>query len=225
MTSEITDTFSSDDYEFITEGSDESTEIPDISVEHDTSEFVEEVPETPRAKKYRKAVTRGLGHLWRPLIQSPDTIQDGAAILLYGPDIAKEAGRFADQNATARKVIDFVTDNTESGAIALFAAVSALSLQLLRNHEQALQPSIRGFRIPGTKRFIQFKLGLRLGKLQNLSYDPAYLTNRVFSQPELVAKLEKQGMRIAWQSNNNPTQANANGRARRWRRSGENPSS
>lgn len=201
------------DYEFIAPPDTESVDT-EVSREVDISEFVDQAEETARARRYRKAVSNALGYLWRPLLSSPATLPDGAAILAYGPDIAREAGKLADQDARARKIIDFVTEGTDNGYVALFAATLPLAIQLLRNHEDAIKPEVRGIRIPRTKIQIKMRFGIKLGKIRNLSYDPGYLANRVLSDDKLIAALAKQGLKIAWTTDNNSAEPSGNGHKR-----------
>lgn len=208
------------DYEFIDPPEDQAEPVEtDVSREVDIAGFVEQAEETARARKYRKSVANALGYLWRPLLGSPTTLPDGAAILAYGPDIAREAGKLADQDARARKVIDFVTEGTDNGYVALFAAALPLAIQLLRNHEDAIKPEVRGIRIPRTKIQLKVRFGIKLGRIRNLSYDPGYMANRVLSDEKLIAALAKQGLKIAWSNDSNSSESSSNGHKRFWRNS------
>src|SRR5215469_1046840 len=74
-------------------------------------EFVEEIKETARAKRYRLKVKKGLNFLMRLTVDKPNTVADAAAIIEYGPQVSKAIGELADSDERVRKIIDFVTDD------------------------------------------------------------------------------------------------------------------
>lgn len=205
--------------EFYIDGIDATSEPPEVTTEVST-EFAEQVQESARARSYRKKVSRGLGHLWRPLLQDPNTINDAATILNYGPDFARAVGDLADRDIRARKVIDFVTDGADNPYINVAVTLVPLVAQLMRNHEDKLDVSVHMLRIPFTKRGIRVKFGLKLGRFRNMTYEPSYLTRVVLSNPKLVETLNKQGINIAWSNATADANGNGTGKPRRFRKAG-----
>jgi hypothetical protein len=215
MTTDYADYAETLDAEFYIDGTEpDETESPEVTTEVST-DFAEAKQETARAKQYRKKVSRALGTVWRPLLADSRTVDDAAAILQYGPDFARTTGALADQDAKARKIIDFVTDGVDNPYINVFAAGFPMILQLMRNHEDQLSVAKRKIRIPFTKIGFELKLGLKLGRLRNFTNEPSALTKHVLSNPALTAVLKKQGITVAW--SNDTANANGTGKPSRFR--------
>jgi hypothetical protein len=190
------------DSEFVDAPEPETPGPSDQEVVNEIKEFAEEKPQSPRAKRYTKEVAKTLSPLWRALAQHPATVADSATILTYGPDLARAVGNLADEDEKARKVIDFIVEGGGSPYIPLLSCALPMAIQILRNHEPTVE-AVKGFRIPFTKRTFRLPFKLRLGKLRNASYDPDYLTTRVFSHPELARVLAEQGVTIAYPASRN----------------------
>jgi hypothetical protein len=190
------------DYEFVTAEPDRP-EPPDVTTEV-SSDFADAKKETARAAQYRKKVSRGLANIWRPLLQDPNTINDAAAILNYGPDFARAIGELADRDAKARRIIDFASDGMDNPYANVLIAGIPLIAQLMRNHEDKLDIHVRTVKIPFLKRQINLKFGIKLGRFRNLTYEPSYITQHVLSDQKLIDILAKQGIKIGW-----PTDATA----------------
>jgi hypothetical protein len=200
------------DYEFLEEGL-KDIDPPEVISEIST-EFAAEDKETPRAAHYRKKVSRGFAHIWKPLLQNPKTVDDAATILLYGPDAAKAVGKLADQDARARKIIDFATDGVDNPYVSVAFALIPMVLQLLRNHEDSLGVTAREIKIPIIKRSIRIKFGIKLGRFRNITTEPSYLTNYVLSDEKLLAVLNKQGIKVAFKNGGDATSNGAGTRSR-----------
>jgi hypothetical protein len=190
------------DSEFIPAPDPEFTQSEDIK-----ADFAEPLPESRLAKEYRKKVTKALGPVWRGLLGSPVTVPDAATILTYGPDLAKAAGHLAEENPKARKIIDFITDGSDNPYAQLIAVAIPMSIQLIRNHEQALKPRKSKrvtVKIPFTRFSVHFplQLGITLGRFRNMSHEPSELTYAVFSDPHISAALQKQGIQVNFASTN-----------------------
>src|SRR5277367_1872242 len=109
MTSTLTDEFMFDT-EFI-EPDEPEVESIDPELADVPGDFIEEVKETPRAKRYRLKTKHGLNFLMRILAGSEKTVPDAAAIIMHGPAVAKAVGHLCDTDDRARKFVDFVTDD------------------------------------------------------------------------------------------------------------------
>src|SRR5207253_718918 len=102
-------------------------------------------------------------------------------------------------NTAVASMVNFLDEGTSNPVGAELVAAFPLIMQLIRNHEPVLEPAPRGFKIPflkhrdGTpRRFeLKWKVGIRLGKLRNRTYDPVELENFVFDNPEVKAQIAK----------------------------------
>lgn len=151
------------------------------------------------AKRYEKKARGLLSTGFKLTVEHPATVADSAAILFYAPRVAKAAGDLADANPRARQVLDFLTEGSENAAAAMAIAAMPLMLQLIRNHEPVLEPQPRGIKIPFTQRRIniRWKFGIRLGNLRAMTNDPNVMMNTAFSDPEVMAVIQKQGINVA----------------------------
>lgn len=171
------------------ESSDDDYDQPD-------SDFISR-PSRPRgAKTYEKKVTSILNVALRSTINNEKSRPDAAAIIMYGPHLSEKAGDLAAQDKRVARAIDWLTEGTENPYAAVFAAAAPLILQVIRNHEPQLEVKPRGLKIPFTKgkRFLNFKFGVKLGRLRPITNDPDAMTNHVFTNPDIIRKLVEQGI-------------------------------
>jgi hypothetical protein len=153
------------------------------------------------AVQYEKKVKTLLNTGMRITIQNPNTVADAAALIMYGPDVARTVGDLAAKDPWVRKAVDFVAGGADNPYMAVLAAVTPLVLQVLRNHEPVVETP-KQFRIPFTKRVITIRFKLKLGKLRNLSNDPAEFATHVLSNEDIQTELAKQGIMFAKPQNN-----------------------
>lgn len=146
-------------------------------------------------------------------------IPDAAAILMHGPGFASATGQLADADERARRAIDLIT--APASPLLLFAMTAIpLVSQIVRNHEKEVKEVPQNFRerramrkaakAEGIKaepsftfkvlgrtipvRFrMKFSLGKMVGALRSQTAEPERLAYQVFSDPKLVAALQKQG--------------------------------
>jgi hypothetical protein len=167
-----------------------------------------ESPKRPRgAVGYQKKIHDGiLSPLFQLAVQNEHTIADSAAILLYGPKLETKLGDLAATSDPVARAVNFITDGTENPAAAAMIAAFPLILQVIRNHEPQLEVKPRGLWTPfkgkdGKRRRISFKFGIKLGRVRNVTHDPEKFTHSVFTNPSILAALEKEGMQIAYNPN------------------------
>jgi len=126
------------------------------------------------------------------------TKADGAAFLIYGPDLETHLANVAATNKNVARAIDWISETGGDNHVLALALVTVpLALQLLRNHEPELIPKPRGFKIPFThgKRWgTKWKIGLRLGKLREMTADPDAMIKHALSDPAVREALAKQGV-------------------------------
>ena len=147
---------------------------------------------------------------------------DAAALLHHGPPWTHATGQLADESDTVKRTIDLIT--SPSSPVVMFAITSiALVAQIMRNHETQIKqvPETRkqarlqrkamvGARKAEPPRFtikvlgrqwpIRFRSRIKLSKFfagfRAQTVEPQDLTVRVFSDPKLLAALEKQGIKL-----------------------------
>jgi hypothetical protein len=130
-------------------------------------------------------------------VRNKKTQADAATILMYGPDISRATGMLADQNEWVAKAIDMMTDTTENAAAALMMAAIPFALQIARNHEPTADvETVRGIKIPFTKRTINVRFHYKLRRTRKFTYPPDEVKAYVFSNEMVKAKLEKQGIKL-----------------------------
>lgn len=183
-------------------------EQTDEQAQEPNAEFVEEVKESPRAKRYRLKVRKALNFGIKLMAGNPHTVDDAAALLYHGPGISAAIGQLADHDDKVRKVIDFLSDDAiDNPYILAGMAVATFGFQVVRNHEAGLAKGkqVARIKIPFTKRYIPLKFSIRLHfpGIRNVSYEPHYLTSVVFGNPDVQAKLAAQGIKVAWNPNMN----------------------
>jgi hypothetical protein len=146
---------------------------------------------------------------------------DAAAILYHGPQFAAASGQFAATDPRAEKMINLLTAPSSPAVIFLMTGIPLIS-QLVRNHEEEFkevphtlrerrmrrktvksanetQPprftmKLGKLRIP-IRFTMKFKVGSLFRVFQTPTRDPIGLTETVFSNPDLVEALQKQGIR------------------------------
>ena len=179
----------------------DGTRLVDDEQPEPSGEFIEEHKETQRAKKYRLKTKHGLNFLLKTLAGHPATVADSAAIIQHGPGISQAVGHLCDSDDTARRIVDFITEDGIDNPYVLTAiAVLPLAFQVIRNHETGLEKGAK-LAIPvGKKRriHIPFRFRIRLGKARNTTVEPDFLVNHVFGSPVVREAFRKQGIRVAW---------------------------
>lgn len=179
------------------------------------ADFVEEKKESATARKYRLKTRHGINFLISGLVQSPGTVPDAAALLYHGPAISEAVGNLADKDKRVRAAIDFLTEDTIDNPYALTAiAVLPLAIQMLRNHEPKNANVAKNLRIkvPFTKKYLSLPIKIRLNFrwVKNVSYEPSYMVENVFADPNVQMALAKRGIHVAWPTQN--AHNNGNGR-------------
>lgn len=173
---------------------------PDFDQPH--ADILTERTRSPKAKQYERKTAGLFSTAFKLTVGQASTLPDSAAILMYGPDVSERVGDLAAENALVARGVDMLTDGSENAAAALLLTAFPFVLQVVRNHEQALQPQARGIKVPFTKgkRVLRFKFGFNIGKrVHNMTSDPDALTVHVFSNPDVQAALIKQGIKVAKQ--------------------------
>ena len=176
-------------------------------------QFVQEVKETAKAARYRKKTTRGLNFLFKNMAGNPGLSADAAAIVEYGPGVAKAVGNLADKDARVARAIDFITeDGIDNPYVLTVAALLPLAFQVIRNHEPAIEKfSGLKLRVPFTKRELRIpiKISFKFKVVNSNSYPPSYMMEHVFRNPAIAEALDRQGIHVAW-----PSEQSQNGRVR-----------
>lgn len=151
---------------------------------------------------------------------------DAAAIVHYGPQFAKATGNIADSNDYARKAIDILTSPSNPVVVFALAAIPLIGQIMRNHEQQLAEvpatwrerrrerKAARAagierpkapprFTIKIGKRAIPIYLRIRLSGLSKLvsgfkaqTQEPNSLASRVFSDPDLIKVLEKQGIRL-----------------------------
>lgn len=174
-----------------------------------------------RAKLYTDKVNSVLKAGTFACINAGD-FPDAAAILHHGPPFSYAAGQLADKNEKTARIIDLIT-SPESPAVLFAITASVIVTQLLRNHEDQIkripetrrearrrrkamatakveEPPRFTIRILGREFPIRYRSKFRWSKAVGVfriqTQDPEDLTLRVFSDPDVMKSLEKQGFTI-----------------------------
>lgn len=136
---------------------------------------------------------------------NPATVVDAAALLIHGEAVSSSLGDLAVEDERVASVINFLSGGTGNPSIAVAAAVVPLVLQIMRNHEPALE-NITRISVPFTKGRIGIKvpsrIKIKLGKARILTNDPNALYRQAFLSPDAVeadvlGKLGKKGIRVS----------------------------
>jgi hypothetical protein len=149
-------------------------------------------------------------------------LPDAAAIIAYGPAFGSAAGQFADSSDWAAGAIDMLTSPANPLVMFLMTGIPLIG-QILRNHEAELKAAPGAIkqtraerramreaqgkrqprftvRIPFTKRHIPVywspKPSRLLAMFRTQTQEPNDLTVTVFSDPDVIKALQKQGFRL-----------------------------
>jgi hypothetical protein len=180
------------------------------------------VSESAEARAYRQRVESMLKAGTLGAIRYGD-FRDAAALLHYGPDFAIGCGKLAAADKTAARALDMLSAPDNPYAVFLMTAAPLIA-QVFRNNREAIEHIPAGRRqwrqnraaakaaaaqqpavevsIPFTKRKLRFKLrvrfrpGILFGGIMKNTQDPQTLTDKVFSDPDLLKVLAKQGYRV-----------------------------
>ena len=180
-----------------------------------------------RAKEYTSKANSVAKALTMASIQAGD-FPDAAALLHYGPPFTHALGQLADQNKRVAQAVDMLT--TPSSPVVMFAvAAIALGSQIARNHEAQIKeiPNARKrakaikktmkqndkvtpprftVKVLGRQIPIRFRSRIKFGAMfagfRSQTQEPQQLTFSVFSDPKVIAALEKQGFKLV--SNDGP---------------------
>lgn len=166
----------------------DAADIPDASL-------LEEKQQTPRSKRYQKKANVPFRLATKKLMQHPETLPDAATFMLYAPKLTRAVGDLADENERFRNAIDMLSDTVENPYAAIFASTIPFALQILRNHEPDAETMHHGIPIWKGKRILtRFTFRIKVGWLRAATYEPSAITQYVFTNPQIVSVLSKQGM-------------------------------
>lgn len=204
---DFSDVVATPDPDFIEDSSPEpDTDFVTETYDQPDTTFVTDKKRSRKAVAYEKKTASMFNGLFRVAIANPATVPDAAAITMHAKPISEALGDLADADPRIERAIDFITSGTENPYANLMAATVPLVLQLMRNHEPVLEPKMRGFRIPFGKRkgeVLRLKFGVKLrGIPRNLTNDPDALAEYVFSDPRVMAALQKQGLNVVRRNGN-----------------------
>ena len=178
-----------------------------------------------KAKAYETRVNSALKAGVIGCINAGDFV-DAAAILYHGPQFAAASGQYAATDERAERTLNMLTSPSSPALLFLMTAAPLIG-QLIRNHEDQVkevpqtlrerrmrrkadktasetQPprftmKLGKFRVP-----VRFNVKVRFSSLFNAvktpTRDPRSLAEHVFSDPDLIAALQKQGIRPRAQS-------------------------
>ena len=189
----------------------EPGEIPnqDEDASEPDAKFIKDKGRTVRARKYQQSSRTILNTVLRQVIAHESTVPDAAAIIMYGPDFCEKLGDLADHDAKVRRAIDFFMDGAENPYLAFAMVGVPFIAQIYRNHENQLQPKVivqnvkarranakdkpgRKFKLFG--REFTFRFRFHAPQIENITADPDALANHVFTNPAIVAGLQKAGI-------------------------------
>jgi len=178
------------DAEFI-EPDEPSISIVSDNFDEPDEKLLDEPKRSVKAKAYEKKVRGFFRTGFWATVSHEATVPDAAAILVHAPKISEKVGDLADADPRIAKGIDFLTEGTENPYLAAIAVGLPFALQILRNHEPQLVPAQRGIRIPFTQRRINFKFGIKLGRLRVITSDPHDLSKYVFENDAVKNAMKK----------------------------------
>lgn len=202
-------------------------EVPD-DVKEDFAEADATIGESPkksvRHRQYEKKVRKLLAAGFRYTAANENTVSDAAAIIIHGPDFADSAGALADKDERFRRGIDMLTDGSENPYLAFAIAAVPFAMQIYRNHEKDLQPSViaervkqnraerkerapKEYKIPFTNKRLQIKFRFQFPAMQVLTNEPTALADYVFSNPNVQQMIHKQDIKVAWTPSKNGSHA------------------
>jgi hypothetical protein len=179
------------------------------------------VRQSRKAKEYTGKVNSVLKALTFASINADD-FPDAAALLHHGPPFSHAMGQLADKNERTAQIIDMITSPSNPTVMAVVTGIALIG-QLARNHEDQLKqiPQTRKqarmrrkadratrsaepptFTIKLFRREIPVHLRKRIKVAKFLkgftaqTQEPAKLARTVFTDPELLKALQKQGYNI-----------------------------
>ena len=173
-----------------------------------------------KAKEYQDKVLSVLKAGMVGSIRAGD-FPDAAAIMQHGPGFAAAAGQLADSSDRAANIIDLITSPASPLTMFVLTGLPLIS-QILRNHEEQLKQAPQARRTRRAMRQAQktadkqerkprFTInilgrhipiytvkmptwGKLLSGFRGQTQDPMTLTGRVFTDPQVIRALAKQGI-------------------------------
>jgi hypothetical protein len=232
MTEDVTFAPGELDDEFV-----QADEIPQGAAEETYDEpdpgFIKGNARTVRGRKYEQSTRTILNTLFKEAVAHESTVPDAAAIIMYGPGFSERLGNLADHDARVRRGLDMLMEGAENPYLAFAMVGIPFVAQLYRNHQDTLAPRAilksvkthraeakekpggRQFKIPFTKRTFTVHFRLSAPPIENFTSDPTALANHVFSDPSIIASLEKAGItNVAFNGNATPKSPAAKRRSR-----------
>lgn len=180
---------------------DEPHNDPDIgftqTFDEPDADFLTDVKRSPKATKYERKSAAWFNSLFRASLSNPETVPDAAVISMHAKPISRAVGDLAAVDPRVERAIDFVNTGTSNPYAAVIFATMPLVLQLIRNHDiPVLNNSFKlNVKIPFGKRKGEVWRSLTVDP-RNFTNDPDALAEYVFSNPEMLAALEKRGLRV-----------------------------
>lgn len=164
-------------------------------------------PRRPRnAAAYERKLTGVLQGLITELAPHEATQPDAAVLIMHGPKFCTTWGNAAAEHDQVARAIEWLSQPTDNALLLAMMATVPIVLQVVRNHEPVLQPQPRGLRLPflkdsdGNPRTLRLpKVGIRLTNVPGYAAatnDPQKLREHVFSNPDIIAQLRKQGVKL-----------------------------
>lgn len=184
---------------------DDMFDLPDVPDENIANEqytepdadLIDKPARSAKAKQYEKKLKRGFGNLTRIALSRPQTVADGATLMLYAPKVSESWGDLAVGNKTISGAIEMFEQTTSSPVTAAIAATAPMLMQIVRNHEASLEPKIREIKFGRFRFKLPRKIGIRLGLFRNYTDEPKSIIDHVFSDPRIIASLEKNRVIVA----------------------------
>lgn len=180
------------------DGPDDTNIITEPNTEPST-DIIEDKPQTPKSKRYQKKAKAPFKIAFKKSLQRPETLPDAAAILLYAPPITRAIGDLADADEKFASAIDWLTEGIENPYLNLVTSIAPFALQMIRNHEPEGETIHHGIPIPfskGKRLFTKLKFRIKLGWVRHATDEPMAITNYVFTRPDVIAALAKQGVTV-----------------------------
>lgn len=196
LSADMEDSFTPDDFIADTLGPDVDPRFVGPDTDTPDESFIQPETQTPRAKQYTKKVRKSLNGLMRAAFVKNETVPDAAAIIMHGQEVSKAWGDLADSDIRVRKAIDFIGGGVSNPYLAAISATLPLVLQMVRNHEPVLEPTMRGIPIGRNGKRLNLKLGVKLGILRPGTNDPQRLVETTLTNPRVVEALKKAGIDV-----------------------------
>lgn len=179
---------------------DETGGNPDLkfteSFDEPDAGFLTEQRRSPKSVKYEKKTAAWFNTLFRASLGNTETLPDAAAISMHAKPVSRAVGDLAAADPRIERAIDFVSTGTSNPYAAVVFAVMPLALQLIRNHDiPVFKPRTLSIKLPFGKRKGEVWRTFTIDP-RNFTNDPDALAEYVFSNPEMLAALEKRGLRV-----------------------------